>query len=96
MRLEAGASGVMMIPIPRGGIYEAVEGIEDASAVAGVEDIVITAQPKQRLIPLPEGSTYLGFIFARAESPAKVEAALRTAHAKLRFQIATALDTFKP
>jgi len=95
-RLEADASGVMMIPIPKGGIYESVDGIEEASAVPGVEEIVITAQPKQRLIPLPEGSTYLGFIFARADSTTDVEAALRKSHAELRFRIATALDTFKP
>jgi biotin carboxylase len=96
MRLEPGSSGVMMIPIPRGGVYESVEGTEEALALPGVEDVVITAQPKQRLIPLPEGSAYLGFIFARGESPAEVELALREAHAALRFQIITALDTFKP
>lgn len=89
-------SGVMMIPIPRGGIYEAVEGVGSASAVSGIEDIVITAKQGQKLIPLPEGSSYLGFIFARGDSPDEVERALRRSHAELRFRIATALETFRP
>jgi len=65
-------------------------------ASAAVEEIVITAVPGQRLIPLPEGSAYLGFIFARGGSPQQVEAALRHAHSQLRFDIATALETFSP
>jgi hypothetical protein len=48
------------------------------------------------LVPLPEGSSYLGFIFARAESPGDVERALRRAHVALEFRIATALETFRP
>jgi hypothetical protein len=96
LQLEPGASGVMMIPIPRGGMYESVEGVERAAKVAGIESITITAKQGQRLIPLPEGSTYLGFIFARAESPEAVDAALRRSHAELKFQIATALDTLSP
>jgi biotin carboxylase len=96
VRLADGASGVMMIPIPKGGIYEGVDGVEQARAVAGIEDVIITATEGQRLIPLPEGATYLGFLFARSESPAAVEAALRQAHAELRFHIATVLETFRP
>jgi len=96
LQSEMLASGVMMIPIPRSGIYESVEGIEEAEAVAGVQEVVITAQRGQELVPLPEGASYLGFIFVRAKSPDEVERALREAHSKLRFQIATTLTTFKP
>jgi len=96
VRREERASGVMMIPIPRDGVYQGVEGIERARAVAGIEDVVITAQEGQRLIPLPEGASYLGFIFARAELPSEAEAALRRSHAELRFELATALETFRP
>jgi biotin carboxylase len=95
-RLEPGAHGVMMIPIPKGGVYESAEGVERAAASPGIEDVIITAKPGQHLLPLPEGSSYLGFIFARGHSPATVEQALRVAHAELRFHIATALETFKP
>lgn len=95
-QLAGGASGVMMIPIPKGGIYERVEGVERAAAVPGIDDVIVTATEGQRLIPLPEGSSYLGFLFARAESPDAVEAALRRSHAELRFHIATALETFRP
>jgi biotin carboxylase len=92
-RLDGPASGVMMIPIPRAGIYQDVAGVERAATVPGIEDVVITAKQGQKLQPLPEGSTYLGFIFARANSPAGVERALREAHRYLDFQIATALET---
>jgi len=94
--LDGGASGVMMIPIPKRGIYHSVEGVERARAVCGIEDVVITAAEGQRLIPLPEGSSYLGFIFARGETPEAVEAALRRSHAKLTFHIATVLETLSP
>ena len=85
-----------MIPIPKGGIYESVEGTERAAAVEGIEDVAVTAAAGQRLVPLPEGASYLGFLFARGASPAAVEESLRRSHAELRFHIATALETFKP
>ena len=91
-----GPSGVMMIPIPKAGIYESADGLERAAAVPCVEDVIVTAKEGQRLVPLPEGSTYLGFIFARANSAREVEEALRRSHAELRFHIATALDTLTP
>lgn len=84
---ETAASGVMMIPIPMSGIYQGVEGVEEASAVPSVERIAITAKPGQRLLMLPEGASYLGFIFARAETPEAAEQALREAHHQLRFTI---------
>src|SRR6185295_14047720 len=87
----SGASGVMMIPIPRAGVYQDVAGVENARA-----EVIITAKQGQKLVPLPEGSSYLGFIFARGETPGEVEQALRTAHQRLEFRIATALDTLSP
>jgi biotin carboxylase len=89
--LTAPAAGVMMIPIPREGIYVDVQELAAARACPGIEDVIITAKQGQKLVPLPEGASYLGFIFARAETPAAVEQALRTAHSQLRFEIATAL-----
>ncbi len=88
---EPQASGVMMIPIPHAGFYEGVEGIEEAQEVAGVERVEITAKLQQKLLPLPEGASYLGFIFARGESPQRVELALRESHARLRFLISAAI-----
>jgi biotin carboxylase len=84
---ERRASGVMMIPIPHRGVYKSVEGERDARAVPDIVDVQITAKPDATLVPLPEGRTYMGFIFARATTPLAVEQALRAAHAKLRFQI---------
>lgn len=84
---ERRAAGVMMIPIPRAGVLQEVGGLEEARAVAGIEDVAISIHAGQRLIPLPEGSRYLGFIFSRGETPERVEAALRQAHASLEFVI---------
>ena len=85
---ERRPAGVMMIPIPRAGRLTAVDGVAAAEKVAGIEEVAITAHAGQELVPLPEGWQYLGFIFARAENPAAVEAALRDAHARLSFTIA--------
>jgi predicted ATP-grasp superfamily ATP-dependent carboligase len=84
---EARAAGVMMIPVPRHGYFKRVEGIEAARQVDDVEDIIITAKVDQLLVPLPEGSSYPGFIFARATDPSRVETALRAAQAGLRWVI---------
>src|SRR5579863_1457709 len=82
---ESSAAGVMMIPIPSSGILKGVRGIEDALTVSHITGIEITAKLNYPLVPLPEGSSYLGFIFARGNSPAEVESAIRQAHALLRF-----------
>lgn len=84
---ERYAGGVMMIPIPARGILKHVEGAEAAQAVPGIESVEITAPLNYTLVPLPEGDSYLGFIFARGDTPAIVEAALREAHARLRFRV---------
>lgn len=84
-RAEAG--GVMMIPIPHAGILQRIDGIEAARAIDGVESIEITAPLHRAIRTLPEGESYLGFIFARGASAAVVEHALRDAHACLRIHI---------
>jgi biotin carboxylase len=81
---EAGGAGVLMIPIPQAGILRRVEGVLAAEKVPYIEEVVIHVREGYELVPLPEGSSYLGFIFARAPSAALAEAALRTAHACLR------------
>jgi hypothetical protein len=86
-RREAAASGVMMIPIPRRGVLRGVSGIGAAEAVPGVTEVRVTAKFDHLLVPLPEGATYLGFIFARASTADEVERALRAAHAHLVFAI---------
>jgi len=93
---EDDASGVMMIPVPRSGTLEKVEGEEQARTTPGIEDLQITARLHDFLAAWPEGSTYLGFIFAHAKSPAEVESALRLAHSHLKFEIAERLPVQHP
>ncbi len=88
---ESAAAGVMMIPIPHGGVLKEVRGVSSARALDGIEDVVITARPGETLVPLPEGASYLGFIFARGQAPSGVEATLRAAHGHLAFDIAPLL-----
>jgi len=93
--LAPGAHGVMMIPIPAAGIYSGVDGLERARESADIEAIEITAKEGHRLEPLPEGASYLGFLFARAQGAEQVERALRNAHACLRFRIAPELSVVR-
>ena len=85
LQRERLAAGVMMIPIPGAGALQEVRGVTEAKGVPLIEDVQITAHPGERLVPFPEGSRYPGFIFARGETPAVVEAALRDAHRRLEF-----------
>ncbi len=84
---ERQPAGVMMIPIPRAGQLSEVHGLHDAESVDGIERVTISSYVGQKMVPLPEGSIYLGFIIARTTSVEAVEAALRKSHAKLRFVI---------
>ncbi len=87
MQRDRKPAGVMMIPIPQSGILQEVRGREEAERVPGIEEIKITIPIGQEVVPLPEGMKYLGFIFARDETPERVEAALRAAHRRLTFII---------
>jgi biotin carboxylase len=89
---EARAAGVMMIPIPRKGTLKRVHGIEQASAIRGIEEVSITAKADQLLEPLPEAGSYLGFIFARGSGSVEVVRALKAAHARLRFDVAAPIS----
>lgn len=84
---ERTAAGVMMLPIPRAGTLRAVRDQEAARAVPGIEGLTITIPVGGPVVPLPEGDRYLGFMFARADEPAEVEAALREAHRRLEVVI---------
>ena len=88
---RGGAAGVLMIPTPGAGTLRRVEGVLAAQRVPGIEDLKITVREGYELTPLPEGGTYLGFVFARAVTPDAVERALRQAHACLNVVIAPSL-----
>ncbi len=82
---KAESAGVLMIPITDSGILKRVEGLTDALQTEHVRDIEIHINPGYELIPLPEGASYLGFIFAQAPEYEKTLAALKSAYSKLRF-----------
>lgn len=81
------ASGVMMIPIPRKGILREIAGIDAACSTPRITGVEITAKMNYPILPLPEGASYLGFIFAQGETPEEVEQALRDAHDRLEIRI---------
>lgn len=93
---EKAASGVMMIPIPRSGMLEKVEGVEEAAAVHGITGLDITARLHDFIAAWPEGSSYLGFLFARSADPGEVERALREAHERLCFTFGDRLPVEHP
>ncbi|HEV7536862.1 MAG TPA: biotin carboxylase, partial [Acidimicrobiia bacterium] len=86
-RRETVAAGVMMLPIPGTGRLVSVHGQDDARAVPGITALELSIPPGGEVRPLPEGDRYLGFLFARAPTPAAVEDALRTAHSHLDVEI---------
>jgi hypothetical protein len=93
---ESLASGVMMIPVPASGTLDGIKGEEEARSIAGITDLLITARMRDYIAAWPEGSSYLGFIFARGNQPEEVERALRTAHEKLKFSITPRLPVEHP
>ena len=90
------ASGVMMIPVPKSGILESVSGEEGARSIPGITELAITARLHDAIAAWPEGSSYLGFLFARGSTPEKVEQSLRDAHEKLSFTITPGLPVEHP
>lgn len=86
------AAGVMMMPIPRSGVLRKVTGLEAARAVAGIEEVTVAIAPGDSIRALPEGASYLGFIFARGTSPLEVERRLRASFAELRFELSPLLE----
>ena len=90
-RVSQDSAAVMMIPVPAAGICRAVTGVDAARAVPGIDDIVITIKPGERLVPWPEGASYPGFIFARGDDREAVLEAVRAAHRHLVFDIAPEL-----
>jgi biotin carboxylase len=93
---EEDASGVMMIPVPKSGVLEKVEGEDHARSTPGIEDVQITARLHDAIAAWPEGASYLGFLFAHGKAPADVEAALRQAHTQLKFEITERLPVQHP
>ena len=85
------AAGVLMIPTPGAGTLRRVEGVMAASRIPGIREVSITVREGYELTPLPEGGTYLGFVFALGEDPADVEDSLRRAQETMRVVLAPSL-----
>jgi biotin carboxylase len=93
---EQAASGVMMIPVPQSGILEKIEGEDAARSVAGITALEITARLHDYIAAWPEGSSYLGFLFAAGSTAEEVEEAVRTAHRRLHFELTPRLPVEHP
>jgi hypothetical protein len=83
----AAATGVLMIPIPAAGTLVGIGGVDRALAVEGITEYDQTIADGRPVQPLPEGSRYLGFLFATGASPDDVERSLRSAHSRLIIDI---------
>ncbi|MCK4708480.1 MAG: ATP-grasp domain-containing protein, partial [Gammaproteobacteria bacterium] len=81
------SSGVLMIPVPQAGILKRVEGLTEARKTPNITSLTIDIPAGNEVQCLPESSSYLGFIFAEAETPEETELALRNAHQQLKFVI---------
>jgi formate-dependent phosphoribosylglycinamide formyltransferase (GAR transformylase) len=92
-RRRTEAAGVMMIPVRSAGVYKTVRGVDDAEAIA--DEVIVTAKEGQRVLPLPEGNTYMGFLFAYGETALSVEERLRRAHNALQFEISEMLPVVR-
>ena len=93
VRRTPGASGVSMIPVPSRGVFTGIDGVEEALQIEHVVDIEVSRLVGREVAPLPDESTYLGFVFARAPTPEQVETALRQASDILQVRIEPATDT---
>lgn len=93
---EQAASGVMMIPVPKSGVLEKIEGEDAARSVPGITALEITARLHDYTAAWPEGSSYLGFLFATGTSAAEVEETIRKAHAELHFELTPRLPVEHP
>jgi len=93
---ETAASGVMMIPVPASGVFEGISGEEAARATPAVTELVVTARLHDYMAAWPEGSSYLGFLFATGTTAQEVEQSLREAHSKLRFDLVPRLPVEHP
>ncbi len=82
---EGESAGVLMIPIINSGILKRIEGLTEAQQTEYIRDIEIHINPGYELIPLPEGASYLGFIFAQAPDFDRTYQALKVAHSRLSF-----------
>jgi len=80
-------AGVLMLPVERAGVLQAVHGWTQAAAVPGITGLSITIPVGQPVQPLPEGDRYLGFVFAEATTHQEVQEALRAARRRLRIII---------
>jgi biotin carboxylase len=92
----SGAAGVLMLPIRAGGVLVEVSGKEEVLSIPGIAGMEVTIAPGRTLVPLPEGNRYLGFVFARDESPAEVERALRAALAAIRVRVRAGRPLSRP
>jgi hypothetical protein len=93
---EQAASGVMMIPVPKSGVLEKIAGEAAARSLPGITALEITARLHDYIAAWPEGSSYLGFLFASGNTAKEVEQAIRTAHSKLQFELTPRLPVEHP
>lgn len=87
LRREPVASGVLMVPTPESGVLAGVDGQTETREIPGITGMDFTITPGSEIAAPPEGERYLGFVYARADTPEEVESALRKAMTTLEVQL---------
>ncbi len=87
LRRTPSASGVLMVPPPSTGIFSHVTGENEVRALPHITGMDWTVVAGDRIEPAPFTARYLGFVYARSETPEEVEHALRQAQSKLQVHI---------
>ena len=77
-----------MLPIKEEGVLRRVEGVMKAEKIPYIDDIEISLREGYKVYPLPEGASYLGFVFSTAPDADTVEDALRDADRQINPVIA--------
>lgn len=86
-RVLSRAAGALMLPIPAEGRMVAIEGVEAARAVPGVQDVIINSSKGDVILPFPEQNCYIGFMTAAGETFDDVQRALATASDCLELEL---------
>lgn len=72
---------------PSHGCIDAIDGIDEATAIPGVQEITLTKQVGDRAVPLESGADRVGYVIAQADTPDQAVSLCETALDTIHFSI---------